>query len=150
MRVRLDEDDGFERALVPALAATKELDRVTEVVFDGYVSYSIYPAIDLPHLQALLASPHWRRLNRLELTFNEMDDAAATFLTSCLNLDRLVYLDLSHNHFTAPGAELLLTSTRLPRLKRLFFEGNDLSPEEQANLTARFGGRICFLQADEG
>jgi uncharacterized protein (TIGR02996 family) len=157
LRVSLYHAAAFEPPPIPALAATKELAFVTEVIFHGYRDYCVHPSIEpsdfltlLADFLTLLASPHWRRLNRLELTSNEkMTDAVATFLASCPNLNRLANLDLSHNHITASAAEVLLTSPRLPRLRRLFFAGNDLSPADQAGLTARFGDRVLFREVNE-
>jgi uncharacterized protein (TIGR02996 family) len=143
LRVGLDYTDRLERQLFPDLVGTKELDRVTGIAF--YNS----PPIDLPRLQTLLASPHWRRLRRLNLSHNELTDEAAAVLIGCPHLGRVNSLDLSHNQFTASAAEALLGSPQLPGLKRLFFGGNDLTLEEEADLTARFGERISFHEGSE-
>jgi hypothetical protein len=149
IRVGLSDDNCLDRKLLPTLTQTRELDRVTEVEFVGYLSYGVYPSIDGADLKALFESPHWRRLHRLELSFNELDDPSAFALARVSQLPRVEFLDLSHNHLTATAASELLTSACLPRLKRLCFAGNDLTVSEQRGLTARFGYRVWFKEADE-
>jgi uncharacterized protein (TIGR02996 family) len=149
VRLALDTSGPMEKQELDRLAQTPELEWLTEGTLYGYLSYSIHPAIDQPHLEALLESSHLRRLRRLTLCYNELRDEDALALVRCGSLERLSFLDLSHNHLTAAALEMLLTSPRLPRLAQLFCGGNTLSAAEQGELEARHGGRVRFVEADE-
>jgi uncharacterized protein (TIGR02996 family) len=149
VRVRLDDNDCLKRQDLVALAQTPDLARVTEVELCGTWDYTNRPALDAADLARLLESPHLGRLTHLDLDTNELKDDSALALARCHRLDRLATLDLGCNHFTAAGAEALLTSPCLPRLGRLNLHGNDIPPDAQADLLARFGARVTFEWPDD-
>jgi len=81
--------------------------------------------IDLTALERLLQIDWVRRLKRLELSSNNLDDRAAVALARHPFVS-LEQLDLSHNRITSQGARALVESENLDSLKALLLRSNHI------------------------
>jgi uncharacterized protein (TIGR02996 family) len=100
------------------------------------------PNVGMEGLLALLRIANATALTTLDLSFNELEDAATKALAACPYLTQLTTLDLSFNGLTDASAEALIASPHLQRLIWLDLNGNALSDAAKQALTARFGNGI--------
>lgn len=118
---------------------------------------------------ALANGPLMSQIHQLELSLNRLTPTAARAIARCRRTKALKYLDfgcndigdegvialmrsrhlpaleelhLSSTTMTDTGADAILKTKWVEQLKTLFMSYNTISPEKQAELTARFGSRL--------
>ncbi|MDP3278899.1 MAG: protein kinase [Deltaproteobacteria bacterium] len=85
---------------------------------------------------AIADAPHWSGLTALDLSSNAIGDEGARAIAQGM-LASLTSLDLSHNRITDVGARWLVESASLTQLACMNLDGNPLSAELIAELSAR-------------
>jgi uncharacterized protein (TIGR02996 family) len=93
-------------------------------------------SIRLPHLRALLRSPHLKKLTRLRLRLAEFGDEGVAEIVRSGALKRLTVLDLRLGHITDKGARALAACPDVKNLKRLNLISNALTGAGVAALSA--------------
>ncbi|QJW96558.1 TIGR02996 domain-containing protein [Frigoriglobus tundricola] len=92
--------------------------------------------IPLAQVQALLRSPHLRKLTHLQLRLSDMgDDGIRAFIASGI-LKQLQWLDLRHGCVTDEGAALLAACPDAKRLERIDLSRNAVTADGLAALRA--------------
>ena len=87
------------------------------------------------------------RLERLDLSLNDIGDAGAQALARAPLLDRLKELLLHLNDFGDAGALAMVESQRLQRLSRLTVSGELLRHATIGALIDRFGERLSLIDS---
>ncbi len=123
------------RADMPTLAAIPELARARELSISTTEYRSSRPGTD--GLTTLLASPHWPRLERLQLSNCALGDPGAELLARTTSLSDLQSLDLSGNDIGAIGIRALTRSRVLSRVRLLGLSGIPLDRRAVDALAAR-------------
>src|SRR5262249_30751663 len=111
-RVRLE----IPGRLVHAVAGSPHLEHVAQLELSG-------GRLEQDHLDTLLASDYLQRLTHLDLSSNNLGDAALDALTAA-SLPSLVWLGLRNNQIEGSGLDRLLSSPLGQRLRWLDLHGN--------------------------
>ncbi|MFN7920430.1 MAG: leucine-rich repeat domain-containing protein [Bryobacteraceae bacterium] len=80
-----------------------------------------------PHLEKVLALPAMERVVSLDLSHNHLDDADAMLIADA-SLPALKWLSLAANRLEFPGVQALANAEGFPRLRYLDLEGNPCNP----------------------
>jgi len=98
-------------------------------------------------LPALAQISQLARLERLWLTFNNIDAAGARFLAESPHLGKLTTLNLGHNRLGNEGVAALVSSTAVPALRHLWLAVNDIGdPGVQAFARSPLLGQLETLR----
>jgi uncharacterized protein (TIGR02996 family) len=90
----------------------------------------------MPGVQAVAASPHLTRAERLDLSHNELNGEHLAALLASPHLAELRSLNLGSNKVGPTGAKAIAGCARLSRLEFLSLWFNDIGPEGAAALAA--------------
>lgn len=124
---------GGEPPRIDVLAAIPELARVRELCL-SVAERHVAPGVD--GLATLLRSPHWPRLEVLQLSSCNLGDAGAALLAESGSLSELQGLELAYNSIGTAGVVALAGSASLSHLRRLHLTGNRFTGEAIAALAA--------------
>ncbi len=104
--------NGISSAGVRLLAESRALDRLRVLILNDNGQ------IGQPGIQALASSRIVRRLHTLDVSANDLNDAAIVALVESMNLGQLTRLHLHGNHIGDAGVAVLARSSLLERLLR--------------------------------
>lgn len=88
----------------------------------GFGSYSDDPMLQEVGVRELAQSPHWTKLQSLDISGNQIGANALEMILHAKNLSSLKYLDVSRNELGPGGAEVLRTTRSAMRLETLRIE----------------------------
>jgi hypothetical protein len=108
------------------------------------------PYIKLAGVQAVLRSPHLRRLTHLRLRMAEFGDEGCKEIVASGALGRLKVLDLRHGTITDEGARILAACPDVVNLEVLDLAGNELTKEGVERLKAAVPHLLAEHQQGEG
>jgi uncharacterized protein (TIGR02996 family) len=117
------------------------MDETPAVIVTGF-----FEAVPVGHLRAVQLKTHTGNL--LSPTWHTRNAVLATTLARCPGLAGLKRLWLRHAGVGDEGGRALARSPHLAGLGLLNLEGNALSPNVEAELRQRFGGRLCLGRPD--